>query len=487
MIRPIVAMLVSLALPVGSAFAQIPEPESITIPILEIDDTLFPEIRALVTVVDSRGRPVENLTASSFVVEETGKPATLAGIGGDLDEEISVGIVLTIDTSGSMAEALIPARAAVVSFVQDLRPSDQTAVVSFATEVIVQAPLSADHNSALVGLDGLNALGDTALYAAVSDSIGLAQGIPLPRKAIILLSDGIDFGGRSAVTREESLAQASEAGVPIYSIGLGAAVDSEYLQALAGATGGAFLETPSADGIAELYNQLSELLRSQYTLTIQSSAPAEIEARSLTLTLSTASGEAVETVNYQTRRTIELTPAAEAPTAVPQAITIPPPISGSNDNLPLYVLLASLGAIVTLVASRFLFAGYRNRRVATEIAGLSQRAGQEVLPQAAEPRPRVEHGLVVSVEGPGKSDRYPVTNEPITIGTASTNQIQLVGGDDQVAGEHARIWMRDGRLVFHQIATGEKSTVRGEPVTWVSLSQGEEIQIGPYTLRVEGE
>ena len=50
MIRPIVAMLVSLALPVGSAFAQIPEPESITISILEIDDTLFPEIRALVTV-----------------------------------------------------------------------------------------------------------------------------------------------------------------------------------------------------------------------------------------------------------------------------------------------------------------------------------------------------------------------------------------------------------------------------------------------------
>ena len=45
------------------------------------------------------------------------------------------------------------------------------------------------------------------------------------------------------------------------------------------------------------------------------------------------------------------------------------------------------GITMPTSTSRRLFAGYRNRRVATAIAGLSQRAGQEVLPQAAEPRP----------------------------------------------------------------------------------------------------
>lgn len=230
LIRPGVAAVVALALACGSALAQVPEPEPVTIAIIDVDDTAFPRVSVIVTVVDSDGRPVENLSSGSFMVEETGVSATVTGLADVLDEEIGVGIILTIDTSGSMSGAITQTKAAAAAFVEDLRLSDQTAVVSFSDDVTVEAVLSPDHDLALAALEGLSALGNTALYGAVDESIALAQKIPVPRKAIILLSDGIDFGGRSETTREQSLARASAAGVPIYAIGLGLDVDVEYLQ-----------------------------------------------------------------------------------------------------------------------------------------------------------------------------------------------------------------------------------------------------------------
>ena len=201
------------------------------------------------------------------------------------------------------------------------------------------------------------------------------------------------------------------------------------------------------------------------------------------------SGQAKAELNYQTRRSI--VPAVLEPTAIPPTPPAPPLItsepSGGFGQTTLFILLGLLAVFVAFIWGRFLFLGNRNQRVAAEIARLSQRAEQEGLPPAAAPGPRAETGLSVSVKGPGVSERYSISNVPVTVGSASINLIRLEAGGDEIAAEHARVWVRDGRLVYHQIATDYKSTWRGEPITWVSLGNGDEIQVGPYRLRVEVE
>ena len=54
----------------------------------------------------------------------------------------------------------------------------------------------------------------------------------------------------------------------MFAIGLGEDIDREYLESVATLSGGSFAETPSPAGLAQLYAEAGELLRGQYTLTL---------------------------------------------------------------------------------------------------------------------------------------------------------------------------------------------------------------------------
>jgi len=479
-------MLLLAAFTADSEAAQADEHVSATI--LDIDDTTFPEVRAILTIVESGGRPIEQITADAITAEETGMPGEVINVDRVLDEKIGVGVILTIDASGSMfGLPITQAKSAASAFVRDLQSTDQTAVISFSANVTIEDTLSSDRSSALEALNSLSAQGDTALYEAVARSIQLAQDVPLPRKAIILLSDGVDFGGLSGTTREQSLSQARAARVPIYVIGLGTGVDREYLEALAEGTGGAFLETPTPNGISELYGRLSELLRSQYIVTVRSTAPAHFGDRSLTLNINTPGGPTEVSLEYKTKRTILPTP---FPSPVPSRI-LPPPTSSEEGRLSstlLLLLLASLVLVTSVFGVRYGLTGIRNLRVTRNITALSQRAAVETGNRLAiaGDNPAGRPAILV-IDGPDGTQRHRIEHEPVTIGTGTTNEMRIGAAGGDIAEEHARVWMRDGRLVFHHLAPGYRSTVHGEAVTWVSLDDGDELQIGTYKLRLQME
>ena len=64
-------------------------------------------------------------------------------------------------------------------------------------------------------------IGATALYDAVVAGVRTAAAAPLPRKVVVLLTDGQDYGARSSATEEQSLTEAATAGVPVFTIGVG--------------------------------------------------------------------------------------------------------------------------------------------------------------------------------------------------------------------------------------------------------------------------
>jgi tight adherence protein B len=476
------ALLLALALTPATASADDP----VSGAILDIDDRAFPEVRTVLTLADAGGRPVTGLTPGMLLAEETGRSATVTRIESVVDTSIGVAVVLTIDVSGSMQGAPInQARAAAGAFVQSLQPVDQAAVISFGNQVAVREGVSADRNATLAAISGLNAAGNTALYSAVAESVNVARAATLPRKAIILLSDGLDFGGVSRTTRDQALAAAAEARIPIYAIGLGADIDRAFLEALARQSGGAFLVAPDPSTIPALYAQLSQLLRSQYIVTLRSNAPADLADRSLFLRVASGAGALELRADYKTRRTIAPLPGDVPSAPEPAPEPVPEQAADGGSSLALIALLALVGIGGALGWARFIYVLRRNRRLAEQNAALSRRAaGELTLRVEAEAAPVVaEHLVSLKVEGPEGERSFVVRAEPVTIGTGSACQVRLTDG--AIAEEQARVWLREGKLVFHQLSRQHASRIAGQPVSWVILNDGDEVEIGDYKLRVE--
>ena len=230
----------------------------------------WPEAQAVVTVLGADGRPVAGLKEADFTARVNGEFLPVHAVSQGVDSTLAIDVVLALDVSGSMGDgALAQAKVAARDFLGGLGPDDNVAVVAFSDTVTVVQPFTQDRELATQAIDGLVADGETTLYQATSESVELAAGAGSGRQAVVLLSDGVDNGSDSS--RGDALAVAETMGVPVIAIGLGADIDRAYLEALAEASSGRFAATPSAEGLAQVYQEAAELLRGQYVLTLDAS------------------------------------------------------------------------------------------------------------------------------------------------------------------------------------------------------------------------
>lgn len=243
-----------------------------------------PDLRSIVVRQDGKVVP-----AASIRIEPLAKTTT------------PVGVVLAIDTSGSMqGDRLREAKAAAKRFVETKSPTDQIAVVAFSDAPRVASGLSADAAGALAAIDSLEARGETALWDAVSRSAELLAGQPALLPYIVLLSDGANSVPTG--TTATAAAAANRAAAPVFSVGLqgGREFDAAGLQALATATSGRYDETASAGDLERLYGEVQGVLQNQYELA-WTSAIVEAETVDVSITFGTARAAATAAVNSVVR------------------------------------------------------------------------------------------------------------------------------------------------------------------------------------------
>lgn len=311
----VVALACALHAPPASA-------DEYSIDIVSLDESAFPALGAVVNVLDAAGRPVPGLTPQSFQARVGGKSAPIADLAMAVDSGVALAVTLVIDVSGSMeGDPLAQARLAAAEFVQGLSPQDSVAVITFSDGVSLVQNFTNDKDAAIHAIDGLTALGNTALYQAAADAAATAAAAPSPRRVIILLSDGVDYGRMSSVTRDDSIAAVSAAGVPTYTIGLGTEIDREYLAAVAQASRARFLETPTAEGLSQLYSEIGNVLRSQYVLRFTSPVSDRSDPLSLEISV-VVGGTTVST-------TATLT-AVEAPPPLPPSVSLSGLVEGAE-------------------------------------------------------------------------------------------------------------------------------------------------------------
>lgn len=283
----------ALALLAPSTFAQDARLK-VDVASFGVDENGAPQ--AVVTVVDADGQPVQGLVADAFAVALNGAKTPVSAVNQGLDSSLGIAVVMTLDVSASMQGAkLEQAKTAAQTFLQSLGPEDSVAVVTFANTVDVRQQFTTDRAAAAAAIDQLtpSPAGGTKLYDATAVSVNLATQSGQSRRAVVLLSDGID--NASGILPNQTLAAVGPAGVPVFSIGLGGATDVSYLNGLAQNSGGSFAGTASPEGLAQLYQQVGELLRGQYVLTLDTGSFTPDESGAASLRVEVTAGASIGT------------------------------------------------------------------------------------------------------------------------------------------------------------------------------------------------
>jgi VWFA-related protein len=240
-----------------------------------VNATDLPTAVVTVNVLDSLGQPVRGLDESNFrLTGALADEATITSVENVSDDDLSFAVVLVIDISDSMTGLPITrAKEAAQLFVQSIGPNDPVAIYTFASRFHLVQDYTTDKGALSAAIDSLGTAGRTGLYEGAYNAVQLAAASPTSRRAMVLLSDGAEYGGVSHVGRDAALEEARNRGVPVYTVGLGYGIDRSYLEQLSNGTNGRFIESPDPEQLTQIYGDLAALLRSQYVVTINADLP----------------------------------------------------------------------------------------------------------------------------------------------------------------------------------------------------------------------
>jgi VWFA-related protein len=292
-------------------------------------------VNVFATVRNKNGKIVNTLTKDDFLLDEEGKPQNIKYFAQDSDLPLYLGLL--VDTSGSQRNVLNDERSASYRFFDQILREDKDLafVLHFDFQVELLQDFTASRQALEKGLDSLQigqqlqqrqtqgggnsgggypgggypsgggyprqgqgrARGGTDLYDAIllaSDELMAKQ---KGRKALVLLTDGVDTGSKT--TLFEAIASAQKADTLVYSVlfsdsnynssgpmmsgpgmgrrgmgrmpmpgngGYDGANGKKVLEQIARETGGRFFQVSHSHPIDKIYTEIEEELRSQYSI-----------------------------------------------------------------------------------------------------------------------------------------------------------------------------------------------------------------------------
>jgi len=173
-------------------------------------------VTLVATVTDSAGRHIPNLKPQDFIVEEDGTPQTVTLLEQSYDVPVSMGVVL--DTSTSMELKINTATSSIDHFLQTLEPEDDIFLMSFAGGVKLEQDFTSDRRKLTSSLRRVQLSSGTSLYDAVEKSLRKVREGQHEKKAILLVTDGVDT--TSLISFDEALRSVRVSEVLVYCLGI---------------------------------------------------------------------------------------------------------------------------------------------------------------------------------------------------------------------------------------------------------------------------
>lgn len=234
-------------------------------------------VNVLCTVRDRKGALVNNLDQDNFEIREDGKLQQIRYFARETDVPLTLGLL--VEVSGSVRKLIQAEKDTAERFLkQVLRPQDQALLTGFSSTVIQWQDFTESPTLLVSTLDQMHAVPfrgipkdggpapATLLYDAIySTASNKFQSVP-GRKAMLVISDGIDIGSRQSI--EGALRAAQSANTILYGICYRTSKISgcSYLQSLAEPTGGRMFPVTPETPLASIFETIQEELRSQYSI-----------------------------------------------------------------------------------------------------------------------------------------------------------------------------------------------------------------------------
>jgi VWFA-related protein len=222
-------------------------------------------------IVTDHGRFVGGLRQQDFEIREDEQPQQVATI---TSEDSPLDLIVAIDISGSMEDALEDVKAAVKQLLSKLRPGDAVTLLGFNDTTFTVAEREKNRQVREAAVDLLSAWGGTALYDATVRALELVTR-QTGRKGVVIFSDGDDRN--SLTTRDRAMAQVQSSDAMLFTIGFGAGATvprlRSSLESYARATGGRPFfprQTKALDGV---FDDIVADLAHQYVLSYAPSNP----------------------------------------------------------------------------------------------------------------------------------------------------------------------------------------------------------------------
>ncbi len=166
-----------------------------------------------VTVTDHRGAILNGLDQKNFTVLDDKVPQRIVAFTSE-DSPCSVGLVL--DISGSMRKTLRDAKEVAQAFVRTANTRDEFLLLTVSTRPDADPAFTTDVEALTHNIDAARPGGMTALIDTVYLGLSRMRDAQQPRRALLILSDGVD--NQSRYSQGELLRLALEADVQIYTI-----------------------------------------------------------------------------------------------------------------------------------------------------------------------------------------------------------------------------------------------------------------------------
>ena len=195
-----------------------------------------------------------------------------------------IDIVLCFDVSGSMTTRDIPpsrieaAKEVAAEFVQQ-RQGDRMGIVIFSNISFTLCPVTTDYNMVMNAIQNIRSgyleEAGTAIGSGLATSIDRLHNSKAKSKVIILLTDGVDFGGK--ISPDIAVSMAKTFGIKIYTIGIGTShvndsgqpdarsgleYNPDLLKNIAKQTGGEFFQAKDKEALEKIYASINQLEKS---------------------------------------------------------------------------------------------------------------------------------------------------------------------------------------------------------------------------------
>lgn len=248
-------------------------------------------VNLLCSVRDKKGALIATLTKDDFEIFEEGQKQSIKYFTRETNLPLTIGLL--VDVSGSQANLIdVERQAAAQFFANVLGKKDLAFLISFGSDAELLQDLTGSPrllesalkelrlNSQVTGIDPgpvptATRMHGTVLYDAVYLAATERLRDETGRKAIVLITDGVDQG--SKVKLETAIESAQKANSIVYAIyyvdprayyqgGFYGGYSDSSLKKMAEQTGGRVLKVDRKHSLEDIFREIQEEMRSQYSI-----------------------------------------------------------------------------------------------------------------------------------------------------------------------------------------------------------------------------